>query len=146
MAVKLLRADPERYGALAFAEGERVKRLLRGDERLELRLPPPTSRERRRGRQVEGARGTAPAFLEPGDSELLTQLKAWRKQQASNQGVPPYVVFHDRTLVEVAQRRPGCLEELGQIGGVGQVKLDRYGLSLLESLGKWQTPHHPGAA
>ena len=149
VAVKLLRADPERYGALAFAEGERVKRLLRGDERLELRLPPPTSRERSqersRGRQVDGARGTAPAFLEPGDSELLNQLKAWRKQQASNQGVPPYVVFHDRTLVEVAQRRPGCLEELGQIGGVGQVKLDRYGLSLLEALGKWQSSHSPGA-
>jgi ATP-dependent DNA helicase RecQ len=72
--------------------------------------------------------------VKPGDGPLLQHLKDWRRRQATSQGVPPYVVFHDRTLVEVVQGRPACLEELGQISGVGQLKLERYGLDLLQAL------------
>jgi ATP-dependent DNA helicase RecQ len=72
--------------------------------------------------------------MDPADSPLLQHLKDWRSEQARQQGVPPYVVFHDRTLVEVVGRRPSCLEELGQISGVGQAKLERYGPGLLQSL------------
>jgi len=46
--------------------------------------------------------------------------------------VPLYVVFHDRTLVELACRRPSCEAELARVAGVGQAKLERYGVSLLE--------------
>jgi ATP-dependent DNA helicase RecQ len=51
--------------------------------------------------------------------------------QAREQGVPPYVVFHDRTLIEIAARKPSNLAELGTVAGVGQAKLDRYGQAVL---------------
>ena len=126
----LLRADPERFGALAFGDDARLKGLLRGEDRLHLRLPPPRRERRREG---VAARGASVA-MDPADSPLLQHLKDWRREQARQQGVPPYVVFHDRTLVEVVGRRPSCLEELGQISGVGQAKLERYGPGLLQSL------------
>ncbi|MCX5940669.1 MAG: DNA helicase RecQ [Cyanobium sp. LacPavin_0818_WC50_MAG_67_9] len=134
LAQNLLRADPERFGALAFGDDARLKALLRGEDRLELRLPPPRRERRREG---VAARGASVA-LDPADSPLLQHLKDWRREQARHQGVPPYVVFHDRTLVEVVARRPSCLEELGQISGVGQAKLERYGPGLLECLQAFQ--------
>jgi ATP-dependent DNA helicase RecQ len=76
----------------------------------------------------------AAAELNPDEAPVLQALKDWRREQARQQGVPPYVVFHDRTLVEVVARRPRSLEELAGIGGVGQAKLDRYGVALLASL------------
>jgi len=68
------------------------------------------------------------------DGALLAALKAWRLEQARNQGVPPYVVFHDRTLIEIAQRRPGDLEAMAAVSGVGAAKLERYGTAVLEVL------------
>jgi ATP-dependent DNA helicase RecQ len=65
---------------------------------------------------------------------LLQALKDWRREQARSQGLPPYVVFHDRTLVEVVARRPRSLQALAEISGIGQAKLDRYGPALLEAL------------
>jgi ATP-dependent DNA helicase RecQ len=65
------------------------------------------------------------------DGSLLTQLKEWRREQARLQGVPPYVVFHDRTLVEVASRRPRDMEALAQVSGIGAAKLERYGEAVL---------------
>jgi ATP-dependent DNA helicase RecQ len=69
--------------------------------------------------------------LEGVDAELLAALKAWRLQQARDQGVPPYVVFHDRTLIEIARRQPQELASLGQVSGVGAAKLERYGAAVL---------------
>jgi ATP-dependent DNA helicase RecQ len=68
------------------------------------------------------------------DSDLLAALKTWRREQAREQGVPPYVVFHDRTLVELAARRPQQLADLAGIGGIGAAKLERYGEALLTVL------------
>jgi ribonuclease D len=68
------------------------------------------------------------------DEALLTALKSWRREQARQQGVPPYVVFHDRTLVELAAQQPATLEALGRIGGIGTAKLTRYGEALLGRL------------
>ena len=67
---------------------------------------------------------------------LFAALKTWRRDAALAQGVPPYVVFHDRTLLEIAQARPGSLARLGEVGGVGQAKLDRYGEAVLSVLQK----------
>jgi len=131
VARDLLRPDPERYGALGFGADAQVKPLLRGEHQLLLRLPPPR-RERRR--QTAAGTASLPPQLSPGDAPLLQALKDWRREQARSQGVPPYVVFHDRTLVEVVARCPGSLQELAEISGVGQAKLDRYGPSLLEAL------------
>ena len=70
----------------------------------------------------------------PDDDPLLAALKSWRREQARQQGVPPYVVFHDRTLVELASRRPGSLSELAGVSGIGTAKQERYGAALLEVL------------
>jgi ATP-dependent DNA helicase RecQ len=129
-------SDSEARGGLRFGEESLVKPLLRGEVSLALRLPPP-GKERRRARAADGA-GVSRGGGEPGvdgvDGALLAALKAWRLEQARNQGVPPYVVFHDRTLIEIAQRRPGDLEALAAVSGVGAAKLERYGTAVLEVL------------
>lgn len=71
------------------------------------------------------------------ESNLLTALKAWRRDQAHEQGVPPYVVFHDRTLVELAASKPNSLAALAGVSGIGSAKLERYGEALLGVLAPW---------
>jgi ATP-dependent DNA helicase RecQ len=103
---------------------------LKGEQELELVLPPPAKEQRRRGASSRLVTDVAVAADDP----LLTALKTWRRDQARDQGVPPYVVFHDRTLVELAVMRPGSLSELGGVSGIGSAKLERYGAALLEVL------------
>jgi ATP-dependent DNA helicase RecQ len=62
---------------------------------------------------------------------LFDVLRAWRREEAARQGVPPYVIFHDRTLAEIARVRPATPGALTSVGGVGQAKLDRYGAAVL---------------
>ena len=62
---------------------------------------------------------------------LWTALRAWRLDEARRQELPPYVIFHDATLIEVARRRPHTLEALADIPGIGHSKLDRYGVAVL---------------
>jgi superfamily II DNA helicase RecQ len=64
------------------------------------------------------------------------KLRAWRRERAREDGVPPYVVFHDSVLHQIADARPSSIGELSQIPGVGPAKLERYGeavLALVES-------------
>jgi ATP-dependent DNA helicase RecQ len=121
-------SDEASHGGLRLGEADRVKPLLRGETGLALRLAPP-AKERRRG----GAPGPG-ALPENVDASLLAALKAWRLQQAREQAVPPYVVFHDRTLLEIAARLPADLEALSQVSGVGAAKLERYGQAVLQVL------------
>jgi ATP-dependent DNA helicase RecQ len=128
-------SDEASHGGLRLGESDRVKPLLRGETGLALRLAPP-AKERRRGGAAGGS-GSAPglgALPENVDASLLAALKAWRLQQASDQAVPPYVVFHDRTLLEIAARLPADLEALSQVSGVGAAKLERYGQAVLQVL------------
>jgi ATP-dependent DNA helicase RecQ len=69
--------------------------------------------------------------LDPAAQTLWTALRAWRLDEARRQELPPYVIFHDATLIEVARRRPGTLEALADIPGIGHSKLDRYGAAVL---------------
>jgi ATP-dependent DNA helicase UvrD/PcrA len=62
------------------------------------------------------------------------KLRAWRLERAREDGVPPYVVFHDSVLHQIADARPSSLGELSQISGVGPAKLERYGDQLLAAL------------
>ncbi|MDM7935951.1 MAG: DNA helicase RecQ [Cyanobium sp. CZS 48M] len=122
---------PEGRGGLRWGEEARVRSLLRGDLNLELPAAPPRQ-ERRRA-------AAAAAAAEPeADASLMTALKDWRRAQAREQGVPPYVVFHDRTLAELAARRPARLADLGQVSGIGAAKLDRYGEAVLAVIEGWQ--------
>jgi ATP-dependent DNA helicase RecQ len=132
-------SDEASHGGLRLGESARVKPLLRGETGLALRLAPP-AKERRRGGSAGGSgtgSGGAPgpgALPENVDASLLAALKAWRLQQARDQAVPPYVVFHDRTLLEIAARLPADLDALSQVSGVGAAKLDRYGQAVLQVL------------
>ncbi|CAK6687834.1 DNA helicase RecQ [Synechococcus sp. CBW1107] len=121
---------PEGRGGLRWGEEARVRSLLRGDLKLELPAAPPRQERRR---------AAAAAAAEPeADASLMTALKDWRRAQAREQGVPPYVVFHDRTLAELAARRPARLADLEQVSGIGAAKLDRYGEAVLAVIEGWQ--------
>jgi ATP-dependent DNA helicase RecQ len=130
---EVLLAPAETKGGLCFGADERVRPLLRGEQQLEVGLPAPQRDQRRRSRQAAGGDGVV-ATPGPGteaESSLLASLKEWRREQARLQGVPPYVVFHDRTLLELAARRPSDLNALAEIGGIGAAKLERYGEAVL---------------
>ncbi len=73
--------------------------------------------------------------LDPGDP-LVTALRAWRRERAKADGVPAYVVFHDRTLEEIARRRPDRAAELAAVPGIGPAKLDRYAADVLAVLAR----------
>jgi len=74
--------------------------------------------------------------LDDAATELFAELRAWRAATAKEAGVPAYVVFHDATLREVAQRRPASLAELGAVSGVGASKLEKFGAGVLEVVGR----------
>ncbi len=118
-----LRVDQERYGALALTEKSRP--LLRGDITVHLRedtkAPTPGKKPRSTNRQVPDT-----------DRDLWEALRACRQQLATEHSVPPYVIFHDATLLQMMEYRPDSSEALLTINGVGQTKLDRYGQPFLD--------------
>jgi ATP-dependent DNA helicase RecQ len=125
----LLEEVPDGRGGLRWGSEPQVRQLLRGDSKLELPLAAP-KRERRQQQPRDGQIGPA-ADWGDADPELLAALKRWRSEQARSQGVPSYVVFHDRTLLELAARRPSDRSELMGVSGIGAAKLERYGEDLL---------------
>jgi ATP-dependent DNA helicase RecQ len=66
------------------------------------------------------------------DSTVFERLRSWRHQLAKSRGIPPYVIFHDKTLQQIAATKPSTLEELSRVSGVGAHKLSQYGERLLE--------------
>ena len=122
-ALGYLRPDHEAYGALRLTETSRP--VLKGEQQVAMRSVLP--------RKAKAAKARRMAVVLPAaDAGLLDQLKAWRMEQARVQSVPAFVIFHDRTLAEIAAARPGNLEALGAISGMGTKKLQRYGAVLLE--------------
>jgi ATP-dependent DNA helicase RecQ len=85
-------------------------------------------------------RAEASAALDEDDRALFDALRALRKQLADEHGVPPYVIFHDATLREMAEQRPGSLHEFGRVKGIGEAKLSRYGERFLQAI-----QQHPSA-
>ena len=123
----LLRVDVEQYGSLRLTSAARP--VLRGEETVELRRDALPARRPRPGR---AARGRGAAGIAPGSEALFDALRAHRRALAEQQGVPPYVIFHDASLVEMAARRPRSLAEFASITGVGATKLERYGETFVE--------------
>jgi DNA helicase-2/ATP-dependent DNA helicase PcrA len=76
----------------------------------------------------------APAATRPEGDPIFDALRTWRRDRAKADGVPAYVVFHDRTLAEIAERRPATQAELAGIPGVGPAKLERYAEDVLAAL------------
>ncbi len=106
-------------------------RLLRGEIRIQLRKNILLPKEKK-------PKKTKAAFdsyvFSEEDSEMFKKLKALRMEFARAENIPPYIIFHDKTLQEMVQTKPSSLEEMGEISGVGQKKLEKYGDAFLRVL------------
>ncbi len=126
VALGLLQVDVEGHGGLSLTA--ECRPVLRGAERVELKVEVRAKAQR----PAAGARPARAALADPDDEALFQKLKGLRLELARAQGVPPYVIFHDTTLMELARSRPQSLRALGAISGVGEAKLTRYGAQFLE--------------
>ncbi|WAC54607.1 DNA helicase RecQ [Gordonia sp. SL306] len=117
------------YGVLTLTE--KSGPVLRGDVAVMLRNDPV--------RSVTRSRSAKPADdLPEADRELFEHLRSWRKAEASSRGVPPYVVFNDATLRELAARRPETPEQLRSVSGIGDAKLEQYGDDVLATIATFE--------
>ena len=132
MGLDLCRPDPERHGALHLTETAHP--VLRGEAGITLRHD---TTLRAKGANVVRAQ------VAEEDEPLLSALKAKRRALAEAAGVPAYVIFPDRTLTEMATRRPQDLDQMAQIGGVGAKKLESYGRAFLSVIAGEQPQMHP---
>jgi len=114
---------PTEHGGLAL--GGDARAILKGEASVPIVVPPRSERKRRGGRD-SGAN--------PVGDPLFDALRTLRRDLAQEAGVPPYVIFHDSTLREMAAARPSSLAELGEIGGVGTRKLEAYGSAFLAAI------------
>ncbi|WBU60147.1 DNA helicase RecQ [Paracoccus albus] len=132
MGRDLCRPDPSRHGALHITETAHP--ILRGEAQVTLR--------------EDSIKRAKPAFtpkmqVSEEDAPLFSALKAKRRALAEAQRVPAYVIFPDRTLQEMAERRPQTLDEMARINGVGAKKLDSYGDAFISVIAGEAAPMHP---
>jgi ATP-dependent DNA helicase RecQ len=136
MASGYVATDEEGHGSLTLTD--RARPLLRGEEQFLMREVAATTKAER-GKSARD-KSSGAAALAGGSDVLYVALKALRLKLASEAGLPPYVICHDRTLVEVAQKRPQSEAELHDISGLGERKIARYGAALLEVVQQFK-PH-----
>jgi len=127
-AAGLLNVDMEAYGGLKLTEAARP--VLKGQQEVWLRRDAEPAK--RTSSKAERGSRLREAFAGANEDPLWQALKAKRSALAREQGVPPYVIFHDSTLLEILNRKPQTLNEMGQISGVGQSKLAKYGDAFLQ--------------
>ena len=114
------------YGTLSITEAS--AEVLRGQRQVPLR------REPERPVKAKQPKSKTPVEMPAEALPVFERLRSWRGATAKEQGVPAYVIFHDATLREIATRLPASLGELGQINGIGENKLKKYGEQVLEAL------------
>ncbi|MCU0828086.1 MAG: DNA helicase RecQ [Tabrizicola sp.] len=133
MGRDLVRPDPDRHGALRMTEAARP--VLRGEATVTLRKDTIA---------VAGEReAVVRTQVADEDLGLLAKLKARRRALAEAQNVPAYVVFPDRTLIEMAEKKPATLDQMAEITGVGARKLESYGAAFLEIITGTGESLHP---
>ncbi len=133
VALGLLTVDIEGHGGLRLSDAARP--VLRGERSIELRRDPVAAR----GKSKSGRKREPVAFTDPAAESLFQALRARRMALARTQGVPPYVIFHDSTLAEMARARPRELGQMAGITGVGTAKLERYGAEFLDVIADHQS-------
>ena len=132
MGQDLIRPDPSRHGALRLTE--KALPVLRGQEPVTLRRDTLETKTRR----------PAPkALVSEEDAPLLSALKAKRRALAEAANAPAYIVFTDRSLIEMAETRPRTLDDMARVNGVGAKKLEQYGAAFLEVINGEAEMMHP---
>ena len=130
IAAGYLAGDENGHGTLALTE--KARPLLRGEERFLMR-----QQAHGAGRKTTSKRSGA-VKVASADATLFNALKALRLQLAAEAHVPPYVICHDRTLAELAEKRPQSEAELAEINGLGARRIARYGARLLDTVGRFE--------
>jgi ATP-dependent DNA helicase RecQ len=130
LAQGLLAVNSDGYGTLVITDAS--AEVLSGARTVSLRREPE--------RATRAAKRTAGAELPEAARPLFERLREWRAGVAREQGVPAYIVFGDATLRGIALTRPGSLDELATISGVGEKKLESYGEGVLEVVGASAVP------
>ena len=133
MGRDLVRPDPDRHGALRMTDAARP--VLRGEASVTLRRDTVVAAGEREP--------VVRAQVAEEDAGLLALLKAKRRALAEAQNVPAYVVFTDKTLIEMAEKKPGNLDQMAGIIGVGAKKLESYGATFLEVITGASEGLHP---
>ena len=124
IALRLIDVDLAGHGGLSIASAGRD--FLRDKPTLMLRVPAPP-----RARRKKAARSAAPSAVTEADHDLFEALLRKRTELARAQNVPPYVIFHDKTLIELAATRPASRSAMAKVPGIGDAKLERYGEAFL---------------
>ena len=127
IALGFVNVDMESYGALKLTSNS--SKILRGGERVFLRSETISKKLPKTKKEKSQKRST---FSSTEDENLFQKLKAYRLSLAKEQKVPPYVIFHDSSLIEMIDIKPKNLHEMQNISGVGKSKLERYGNTFLE--------------
>ncbi len=123
MGYDLVRPDAERFGALRLMDAARP--ILRGEASIELR------RDTIEKAGATERRAKVRALVSEDDETLLAQLKAKRRELAQAARAPAYIVFSDKTLIEMATGKPATLDDFSRLSGVGAKKLEKYGAAFL---------------
>jgi len=128
IAYGLLKVDVAGHGGVSLSDEGNA--FIKEKPPLNLRKPPKNARAERSARK---SLGTTPLEGDA-DTALFMALRTLRMEIAKAQNVPPYVIFHDKTLMEMVRQKPQNREELAGISGVGESKLQRYGDAFLEAI------------
>jgi len=126
LAMGYLQVDVEGHGGVYLTEESRP--VLRGEKVVEMRKDPGESKRA----MTKRLRDFDTEFENEEDRDLWERLRTMRRELATSQNVPPYVIFSDRTLWEMVRFKPRTLEDMASINGVGIKKLDQYGLAFLD--------------
>lgn len=132
MGYDLIRPDAERHGALVMTDA--ALPILRDEATIELRQDTIKAAKRR---------PAVKAMVSDEDAPLLSALKAKRRALAEQASVPAYIIFPDRTLIEMAESRPETLDDMARINGIGAKKLERYGDAFLSVIASDVPEMHP---
>jgi ATP-dependent DNA helicase RecQ len=125
----VLEVAHDAYGALRATEAARP--ILRGERQVRLRRDKSSSIKRALKAAVKTRTPDFASSLAPETARIFEALRAERSRLAKEQSVPPYVIFHDSTLIALASRKPRSLNDFNDIPGMGLKKIERYGAAVL---------------
>ena len=133
LEARALEEEMRESGAGQYAilhTGAEADRVISGARRIQVFKRKPEAKKEKKKRE---------AFPMSADQALFDRLSALRRKLANARGVPPYVVLHDSTLHEMADKMPSTMDEMAHIGGIGTTKLRQYGKLFLNEIQKYES-------